>query len=174
MPRIALYTFGILREPMGHEQVQGFFDRIDSVFASVEKSEGFIGRNKESRDVYVSPRFFDKNIHAGAPATLSWWKDLESVCAFAYRGIHGEAMKHRHEWFLDSYWPTYVAWWIDDEHVPTRIEAAAKLEYLHDNGPGKLAFDFKHPFDSEGNPVEFDRKLMELRINSNKEKENLN
>lgn len=170
MPRIAFYTFGILREPMGHPQVQGFFDRIESVFSSVEKSEGFIGRNKEERGTYASPRFFDKSIHALAPATLSWWTDLESVCAFAYRGLHGEAMKLRKDWFLDSYWPTYVAWWIDDDHEPTRIEAADKLEYLYDNGSGPLAFDFKHPYDAEGKPAELNRKLMEMRILSNKEK----
>jgi len=168
MPRIAFYTFGILREPMGHEQVQGFFDRIDSVFAAAEKSEGFIDRNREARENYVSPRFFDKNIHAGAPATLSWWKDLESVCAFAYNGLHGEAMKHRYEWFLDSYWPTYVAWWIDDNHIPSREDAAKKLEYLYDNGPDKSAFDFKHTFGSDGQPIDFNRELMQIRILSNK------
>lgn len=167
MARIAFYTFGILRQPMGHEQVQGFFDRIDSVFTQAESSEGFIGRNRELRGEYVSPRFFDKNIHAAAPATLSWWKDLESVCAFAYRGMHGEAMKHRHDWFLDSYWPTYVAWWIDDNHEPSRDEACRKLEYLHDNGVSASAFDFKNPFNAGGIPVSLDRELMKMRIDSN-------
>lgn len=167
MPRIAFYTFAILIEPMGHEQVQGFFDSIESVFDQVERSEGFFGRNKELRQDYVSPRFFDEKIHAGAPATLSWWKDLESVSAFAYHGFHGEALKKRKDWFINSDFPTYVAWWIVDEHIPTRDEACKKLEYLYDNGPGPSAFDFKHPYDQNGNPVKIDRELMKKTVSSN-------
>ena len=91
MPRIAFYTFGILREPYGHPQVQGFFDRIDSVFEQAKNSEGFIALDDGSWGDYVWPRFYIKEKHAGAPATLSLWRDIESVCAFAYKNLHGEA-----------------------------------------------------------------------------------
>jgi hypothetical protein len=48
MAWIAFYTFAILREPQGHEQVQGFYDRIEAAFAQVEQSEGFIDRERGS------------------------------------------------------------------------------------------------------------------------------
>ena len=167
MPRIAFYTFGILREKEGHPQVQGFFDRIDSVFEQARNSEGFIALSDPSWGEYVSPRFFDKEKHAAAPATLSLWKDLESVCAFAYRNNHGEAFKLRQEWALKPEWPTYVAWWVDDDHIPNRKEASEKLEYIHDNGSGPSAFTFKKAFDQHGQPVELNRQLLEERIKSN-------
>ena len=48
MARIDFYTFRILREPQGHEQVQGFFDRIEAAFAQAEESEGFIERERRT------------------------------------------------------------------------------------------------------------------------------
>ncbi|HMS35259.1 MAG TPA: DUF3291 domain-containing protein [Ignavibacteria bacterium] len=167
MPRIAFYTFGILREKEGHPQVQGFYDRIDSVFKQARSSVGFIALSDPSWGEYVSPRFYDKEKHAVAPATLSLWKDLESVCAFAYRNNHGETFKLRQEWALKPEWPTYVAWWVDDDHIPNRKEACEKLEYLHDNGSGPSAFTFKTPFDQYGQKVELSRQLVEERVKSN-------
>jgi len=173
MPRIAFYTFGILRELPGHPQVQGFYDRLESVFDQVKNSDGFISRNFEPMsDSRANPRFFVKEKHKAAPATLSLWKDLESVCAFAYRGFHGEAFKTRQEWFLKPEWPTYVAWWVDDDHEPTREEASMKLEHIHDHGSSPLAFNFKKPFDATGQPVELDRQLLDMRIKSNESKLN--
>ncbi len=73
MSRIAFYTFGILREGRGHEQVQGFFDRIDAAFAAANNAEGFIDRDRlieegqRSWGPYTSPRFFDPNRHGVDP-----------------------------------------------------------------------------------------------------------
>lgn len=168
MSRIAFYTFGILREPMGHAQVQGFFDRMESTFAQVEHAAGFVDRDRGSSwGPHVSPRFYDEKQHAGAPATLSLWTDLESVCAVAYRDNHGEAFKKRRDWFLKPEWPTYVAWWVEDDHIPTRAEACQRHEYLHDHGPSPYAFTFKQPFDAKGQPTELDRKLLDQIIDSN-------
>ena len=167
MPRIAFYTFGILREKEGHPQVQGFYDRINSVFEQARNSDGFIALSDASWGEYVSPRFYDKEKHAAAPATLSLWKDLESVCAFAYRNIHAEALKLRHEWALKPEWPTYVAWWVDDDHLPNRKEACERLEHLHDKGSGPFAFNFKKPFDMRRQPAELCKKLLEVKIKAN-------
>ena len=167
MSRIAFYTFGILREEKGHEQVQGFFDRIESVFAAAENAEGFIDRDRGEWGDRVAPRFFDRNRHASAPATLSLWTDLESVYAFAYRDAHGEAFHKRREWALKPEWPTYVAWWVDDDHIPTREEACQRHEHIHDHGPSAYAFGFSQPFDEKGQPGELDRHLIQERIRSN-------
>ena len=69
----------------------------------------------------------------------------------------------RPPWFQTPEWPTYVAWWVDDQHIPTREEAAAKLEQLHDQGATSEAFDFKSPFDANGNPWRMDRDKIRAR-----------
>ena len=167
MSRIAFYTFVILREPIGHAQVQGFVDRFEPVFSQVESVAGFVDRDRGTWGPYALPRFYDEKQHAGSAATLSLWADLESVCAFAYRGSHGEAFKKRRDWLIKPECPTYVAWWVEDDHIPTRAEACQRHEYLHDHGPSPYAFNFKQPFDAKGQPTELDRKLIDQRIASN-------
>lgn len=77
---------------------------------------------------------------------------------------HGEAFQKRRDWFLKPEWPTYVAWWVDDDHTPTCEEACQWQEYIHDHGPSAYAFNFKQPFDEKGQPTELDRDLLQQRI----------
>lgn len=175
MARIAFYTFAILREPQGHPQVQGFFDSQRPTVKVAENSEGFIDRdrpiegNQRSWGPLIYPRFYDPQQHKDlyAPATLSLWTDVESVYAYAYHGAHGDAFRKRREWCLTPAWPTYVAWWVDTHHIPTRGEANQRLEYLYDHGSTAYAFDFKQPFDAEGRPTSLDRQLIQQRLKSN-------
>ena len=173
MARIAFYTFGVLKATRDSELLQDFWERLPSVFEKAERMEGFIDRSGYSpsarvgdRPVWgdsVKPRFFIQGIHADALATLSLWSDLESVSAFAYHGLHGEALQKRKEWFLEPEWPTYVAWWVDDHHLPTWREGADQLERLVDDGPTKRAFDFVRPFDSSGEPTTVDREAVRVK-----------
>ena len=153
MARLAFYTFGILRERPPHAQVQGFFDRIDAAFASAEGTHGFIARRPRGdpeKPRGLNPRFFDPAQHGGAPQTLSVWESLESVFAFAYRGLHAEALRLRREWFVEPQWPSYAAWWVADDYFPTWPEAIQRLEHLHDHGPTPFAFSFKQAFPAPG------------------------
>ena len=157
MPRIAFYTFGILCEPWGHPAIKDFEDRGASIWESAEGTPGYIGY----LDAYdADPRF----VTAETPAaiTFSLWADLESVYAFAYahQGRHAEALRHRRAWFLKGDWPTYVAWWIANDHTPTFQEAVERFEHLHDHGPSPFAFNFRTPFDADGRPVQLDRHLI--------------
>jgi hypothetical protein len=96
------------------------------------------------------------------------WEDLESVAAFAYSGPHGEAMVHRREWFGEPTAPEYVAFWVDDE--ADRVdwqEAADRLDHLNEHGPTPHAFDFKRPFDTEGNPTSLDRAKIKAKSTTN-------
>ena len=40
--RLAFFTFGPLLEPVGHPCVQGFVDRVPTVYTAADHSEGFI------------------------------------------------------------------------------------------------------------------------------------
>ena len=167
MARIAFLTYGILLEPWDHPVSKGFVDRVEAVFSQAEQSTGFIDRHRGTEGQTWGPhaksRFFDEQKHAVDIATLSLWCDLESVCAFAYRGIHGEAFHLRRSWCVKPEWPTYAAWWVPDEHRPDWEEAYERHGYLHDNGPSARVFNFKRPFDEAGNPAELDRgRLGEL------------
>ena len=163
MARVAFYTFGIQREPSADPRMQGFYDRVTAAFESAEGTDGFLDRRRGDRPPGFGPRFYDPAADAGAPQTLSVWASLASVFAFAYGGRHGEALRHRKEWFVAPQWPTYVAWWVADDHLPTWPEAAAHLEHLHDHGPAPFAFTFKRPFDAEGRPTALDRERVAER-----------
>lgn len=162
MPCLAFFTFGILREPKGHPQVQGFFDSSGAMFPAARNSPGYIsGRGFVTdhstnapavrRDLYPSS-VADPERHPPQASTLSLWQNLEAVHAFAYHGIHADALRYRKEWFVKPAWPVYVAWWVADDEAPSWEEAMARLDHLHQHGATAQAFDFKSPFDFAGNP----------------------
>jgi len=152
MSRVAFYTFGILRAARGHTQVQGFVDRVPDVFAAAADAPGYIVRlpDRTTEERQRNPHFFNPCIHTGVALTLSVWADLASVYAYAYGGLHREALQKRGEWFVPPQWPPYAAWWVGDDELPTYTDAIARIEHLHDCGPTPDAFTFRHPFDAQG------------------------
>jgi len=159
--RIAFFTFGVLKEPVGHPDVQEFVDRVENVYASAEASPGFLERSVRNVQTWehawgpvVTPRCGPQGLTVDNFAmAFSMWRDLESVAAFAYRGLHGEAMSKRAQWFRSGPWPTYVAWWVSEHHRPSWQEGVDRLDHLHANGPTSTAFTFARPFDQAGAPA---------------------
>jgi hypothetical protein len=155
---ISLFTFGVLKAPVGDAAVQGFVDRIGDVYAAADGSAGFFDRsvrNVETWEHSWGPMTAPKCTPAGVALTqlamtLSLWRDLEAVAAFAYRGLHGEAFSKRTDWFISGPWPSYVAWWVEQGHQPSWREAAERIDLLHTQGPTPAAFSFRQPFDSTG------------------------
>jgi hypothetical protein len=172
MPRLALYTFGVLKAPTGSESLADFVAIAPSVFAEAEATEGFFGhataarpdltgKNKFGEDfgpwgIAVAPRFYDRFSKPGEEAmlaTLSLWRDIKVAREFAYGGLHRAALKRRSDWFHKPEWPGYVLWWAVEGKVPTWAEGAHKLETLADDGPTSAAFTFSNCFDSAGAPI---------------------
>ena len=170
--RLAFMTFGVLREPWGSPGVAGFEDRLDGTFAAADAAPGMIARDDTDitnwtmadddprwgpfgryRLAEVYPHDRSDLATTREAVTLSLWRDIDSVFAFAYSGVHLEALQHKAEWFEARRWPTYVAWWVGDDHIPTWTDASARLDRLHASGPSPEAFDFHHPFDADGQPV---------------------
>jgi hypothetical protein len=159
--RIAFFTLGVLKAPVGDSIVQGFVDRIADVYATAEGSAGFFERS--IRDVKTwehswGPVIVPKCVPSGLPLnqfamTLSLWRDLESVAAFAYHGAHREALSRREDWFDSGPWPSYAAWWVSGDHRPIWSEAVDRVDHLHDHGSTRTAFTFRQPFDSTGAAV---------------------
>ena len=166
--KLAFMTVGILREPVGHEQVQGFVDRVPSVYQAADSSEGFHARSIRDMGTYLHS-WGEVKLPACYPqptpneriaATLSLWADLESVAAFSYHGPHGEALSKRRDWFDKSNLPVYVAWWVDADHAIDWTEGCDRIDRLHRDGPTPHAFNFSSPFDCDGNPCPLDRQAV--------------
>jgi hypothetical protein len=158
--RIAFFTLGVMKAPIGDAVVQGFVDRIGNVYAAAEGSAGFFERSirdvntwEHSWGPVMVPRCLPSRPLTQYAMTLSLWCDLESVAAFAYHGAHREALSKREDWFIRGSWPTYVAWWVKDNHRPNWSEAIDRADHLHDHGSTPAAFTFRQPFDSAGVPV---------------------
>lgn len=159
--RLAVMTFGHLVEPFGHPAVQGFVDIAPRVMEAADHSKGFIARYDDSKDMVVPQCWGGELTNATAP-TLSLWTELEAAVAYAYRGLHREAMQQRREWFVQNDLPGHVAWWIDDPLEPTWEEAALRMDHFYENGPSAFAFTLKRPFDRDGNPTKIDASVIRL------------
>lgn len=158
-------TVGLLREPWGEPVVQGFVDAVPGVFGSAEGSPGFLGRSVRDVDVWGEFCVPEHFLQGGTdplrvPSTLSLWEDLESVAAFSYRGAHGAALSQRKEWFVPPEVPGFVAWWVPDDHRPTFHEAVERWNSLHKQGSTPFAFDFRLPFDADGQTRTLDRERV--------------
>lgn len=171
MSRLAFMTFGMLREPRSSPVVRGFVKLGPSVNAEAERAHGFIARAVKPEtgasgfgqsygewgENSIAPAFYDGGVEFNDntnASTLSLWKDIESVRRFAYNGLHKIALAQREKWFRPPAWPSYVMWWVADDHTPQWSEATQRIEHLHTHGPTPYAFSFKHPFDSDGRPID--------------------
>ncbi len=176
--KLAFMTVGMLHEPVGHPRVQGFVDRIPAAYEAADKSVGFVERSERHREtlehswgpVRVPKCFACVEDVNRMPSTLSIWEDLESVAAYAYNGVHGEAMKKRREWFQAHNLPTHVAWWVEEGHRIDWTQACDRLDHLHDHGASAFAFNFARPFDADGWPFTMNPEAVRERIKTNAER----
>ena len=166
---LALYTFGIFKKPAADVANDGFHLRNDPLLKLVDQTHGMITRSgyanesgPESWGTQVYPRFYIEQGDGFSPSTLSIWRDLESVFAFTYFGLHAEALAHGRAWFKKPEWPPYVLWWIEAGEQPTWTDSVLRHEHLHDTGPSAFAFNFKNAFDAKGKSVTLDHALAKL------------
>lgn len=169
MSRLAFLTAGILVGPEDDPRIAGFLARVDENFSAAAAHPGCLAIIDDDpvnpwRTVHRPPLYADPSFSGRLAVTLSVWKDLASVYVFAYRGVHAEALRRRHAWFVPAQWPTYVAWWVADDHLPTLDEAYGRQALLHQEGPTPAAFDFKQPFDAQGHPFRLDRASLRSEL----------
>lgn len=164
MARIAFLTFGNMLAPWGDPAVAIFESAVAETYDYAEASPGYIteladpepppGGDRLHSPFYTGVREPELDSEA---STLTIWSDLESVHAFAYSGPHLEAFKRRRESFEHGDWPSHVAWWVDDDELPTWEDAYARQRRLHEEGPSPSAFNFRQPYLPDGTPTKLRR-----------------
>lgn len=167
----ALYTFGIFRERAEDPVNDEFHRRNDPILETVGKADGFVARagyDDEGGDPpewgsQVWPRWYIEIGDGWSPATLSVWEDLEAIAAYAYSGLHGEAVRRGHRWFIDGPWPPFVIWWVEPRDYPDWSQAVSRFNLLSDTGPSPDAFDLKTPFGVDGVSYQLDSALIAAR-----------
>jgi hypothetical protein len=98
----------------------GFVRREPLNFAAAERRRGL----QDGRDIpgTPGPRSWGHRCSRGfikgsgfdsAPSSLSIWHDIESLMAFAYAGVHAEALKNARNWNQKGDWPPLVLWWLE-------------------------------------------------------------
>jgi hypothetical protein len=165
--QLALYNFGIHVAPYDSPAVEGFRLREGLNFEAAARAEGFLGRSgyagedgPETWGEQVFPRYLEGTGFTSAPSSLSLWRDVESLMAFSYSGVHADALKHARHWNIRQTWPPLVLWWVKAGSRPNWQHGVDRLHHLADCGPTAEAFTFKTPFDSQGKPMVIDRAAV--------------
>ena len=156
---LALYTFNVFRAPAEDPANDGFHELNDRILPIADQAPGLIARSGYEDEPgppewgkQVFPHFYIERGDGWSPSTLSLWETPEAAMAFAYHGLHAEALKRGREWHDEPQFPPYAVWWIEAGKRPDWTEAVARHLHLHQHGPTAYVFDFKHLFTPNGKP----------------------
>ncbi|MEV6124206.1 DUF3291 domain-containing protein [Streptomyces sp. NPDC052077] len=172
MPRLALYTFGVLKSPLADPAplTRELHDRGEVVYRAIGGQPGYLA-HAEAADggrgthfeldwgawgEFAVPAWYGRGRTAettALAATLSLWTGLRPAFRAVHSGPHREALNRRHDWFERTGHPAHVCWWAADGGTPTWQDGVSRLEHLHAHGPAPHAFTFHHAFAPDGTPT---------------------
>jgi hypothetical protein len=144
---LAQVNIARMRAPLDDPLMAGFVARLAEINALADHSPGFVWRlqTAEGDATYLRP-FADNRILFN----LSVWESVEQLKEYVYRSAHSEVMRQRKQWF-EKFDGMYMAlWWVKVGHIPSVIEAKARLKYLERHGESAHAFTFKRIFAPQG------------------------
>lgn len=172
MPRLALYTFGVLKSPLADPTplTRELHDSGRIVYGKISRHPGYLARAEATGGgrgthfdldwgawgEFAVPTWYDKGHTVETIAldsTLSLWTGLRPAFDAIYTGPHREALNRRHDWFERTGHPSHALWWVADGVTPTWQDGVSRMEDVHDRGPTPHAFTFHHSFTPEGTPV---------------------
>ena len=132
--------------PLDSPVMTDFVNNLNQINALAESSEGFIWRLKDDANNATSIKIYNDDFLI---VNMSVWKDIDRLFRFAYQTQHLEIFKRRNEWFEKMKEMHMALWYVEENHKPTTIEAAERLDYLRANGDTPFAFTFKNRFSVE-------------------------
>ncbi|KUL36853.1 hypothetical protein ADL22_23425 [Streptomyces sp. NRRL F-4489] len=172
MPRLALYTFGVLKSPLADPAplIREFYDLGEAVYREISRHPGYLAHAEPAEGdrgshfdldwgawgEFAVPAWYGKGRTADTTAlaaTLSLWTGLRPAFEAIYTGLHRTALNRRHDWFERAEHPSYVFWWASDDAIPTWQDAVSRLEHLRDHDATPHAFTFHHSFAPDGTPT---------------------
>lgn len=172
MPRLALYTFGVLKSPLADPTalVREFHESGDAVYPEISEQPGYLAHAEPAGGArgslfdldwgvwgeFAVPAWYGRGRTAETIAlatTLSLWNAPDPAFDAVYSGLHRRALNRRHDWFERTPHPNHVLWWTSDTATPTWQQGVAKLEHLHTHAPGPHAFTFPRPYTPTGTPT---------------------
>jgi hypothetical protein len=140
---LAQLNIGVIKGPMDSPLMADFANNLERINAVADASPGFVWRlQTEAGDATAIRPFDDPNLLVN----MSVWRDVASLNTYVYSSAHVEIMRRRREFFERMDAAFLVLWWVPRGHRPTVDEAMARLEMLRAQGPGAMAFTFRHAF----------------------------
>ncbi|MET8944534.1 DUF3291 domain-containing protein [Streptomyces sp. NPDC004542] len=170
MPRLALYTFGVLKSPLADPAplTREFYDIGEAVYRKISQQPGYLARAEAADgdrgmlfeadwgawgEFAVPTWYAGRTVETTALATtLSLWTGLGPAFDAVYTGLHRAALNRRYDWFERTGHPNHVFWWVSDDVIPTWQDGVSRLEHLHDQGSAPDAFTFHDSFAPDGTP----------------------
>jgi heme-degrading monooxygenase HmoA len=138
-------------EPLDSPLLRDFVAALAPVNALADAAPGFVWRlqteDGDATAVRVDP---DPRVIVN----LSVWESLEALWAFVYGSAHVGVMQRRRTWFERRVESHLAMWWVPAGTTPAVDEAMARLAQHGRQGSTARAFDFKHPFDPDGEPLD--------------------
>jgi hypothetical protein len=141
---LAQINIARLAAPLDSPQLADFVAGLEPVNAVADSADGFRWRlQSEGGDATDIQVFGD----AWLIVNMSVWRDIDSLKAYMYDGLHRDAMRRRREWFVPLAEATTALWWVPAGHRPTVAEAEQRLLHLREHGPTPYAFILRqsHP-----------------------------
>lgn len=146
---LAELNIAVPKAPFDSPTMAGFIAELGRITEVAERSAGFVWRlHAEEHSGTVSELF-----GPGVLVNLSVWTDVASLEEYVHRSAHAEVLARRGEWCEPIPQTSLVLWWVPKGHRPTLDEARARLETLRKHGPGREAFDSRHPFPPPDRPL---------------------
>ncbi len=139
---LAQINIGRLIAPTDDPLVADFMNALDRINALADTAPGFVWRLQSDSGNATDIRPFDD---PNLLVNMSVWESLETLKTYTYQSEHVDFFKRRKEWF-EPHASSYVLWWIPAGHIPSLVEAKARLETLARLGPTAEAFLFKPSF----------------------------
>ncbi|MDX3660371.1 DUF3291 domain-containing protein [Streptomyces sp. ID05-26A] len=131
-----------------HWRMRGFTSRVEAINDLAQEAPGFVWRPTSERMTNDMLRLGRDPMREAF--NLSVWESVEALWAFAFSGVHLEALKRGRQWF-DPASAFDVLWWVPAGHQPTTGEGLEKLELVK-QGPTPEGFTFRRRFPAPEHP----------------------
>ena len=120
-----------------------FVAQLDRINKLAESSKGFVWRLKEDAGNATLIRYNDD---ARIIINMSVWESVDDLSFFTYKTLHRDVLAQRNKWFEKMSHHFQALWFVPRFSFPSIDDAKFRLNYLQENGPTPMAFNFARRF----------------------------